>query len=139
MDLDPIPQQLIKGPQSVSIIEKNARVMRWLMSCQKNRKQSLSAKTTPRDSENADPNSSQSHPVSASAREPMKPSHQLLTKFPSSAKNPQHDPHPTRVPVVSYASTPPPIPPRTYQRQRGEVFQGEKSSGFTTGPKESNV
>lgn len=133
MDIDPIPQQLIKGPQSVSIIEKNARVMRWLMSCQKNRKQSLSAKTTPRDSENADPKSSQAPPVSPSAREPLKPSHQLLTKLPSSARGPQVDPHPTR--VVGYTSTPPPIPPRTYQRQRGE----EKSPAFVTGPKESNV
>lgn len=137
MDIDPVPQQLIKGPQSVSIIEKNAMVMRWLMS-QKNRKQNLSAKTTPRDSENADPNSSQPLPVSPSAREPMKPSHQLLTKSPSSGRNPQIDPHPTRVAGFTSAP-PPPIPPRTYQRQRGEVSQGEKASAFVTGPKESNV
>nr|XP_039258143.1 putative uncharacterized protein DDB_G0287457 [Styela clava] len=143
MDVDPVTTALIRGPQSVSIIEKNARVMRWLMTCQKNRKSSTTTKLSRE-------NLSQSPPVSPSTREPIKPSHKLLSTYPPASAPISNGYHsgshqapllrPSSQPnTSSYPSSPPPIPPRTYQRQHA-VYQPPHNDAILVGaPKESNV
>lgn len=154
MEVDPIKTSLIRIPTSVSIIEKNARVMRWLMTCQnKNKKQIAPQKAPLRSLSGGDFSATHSPPLSPAVPTSQQ-SKKLLTTYPLtsvptttngysniSAGLPTQGRYNLRRKVQTqdgYPSSPPPIPPRTYQRQVG--FQNSLTEPVLVGtPKESNV
>ena len=135
MDLDPMTASLAQVP-SVSIIEKNARIMRWLAACNKSYAPSAQpfSGATPRSplmpvsvpyresNQTAKPVSPRSHPRQGhrSYGSPMKVNSHVA-HVPSQVYTVRH-PQP-------YVSTPPPIPPRIGIPKESDVWIPAKSAG----------
>lgn len=153
MELDPVqPLPLSKQPQTVSIIEKNARVMRWLMTCRANNKKNGGS---PRHSSNVPPSNgkpmiaTQASLLQSTSKHSFESgdSHPVFHSCNDKIKNaPSVPPRHTRDVNLQYkqqnsfhqGKTAPPIPPRTYMRQPG--YQTSPIHDIPNGiPKESDV